>query len=132
LRGRLHLALPVEGATRAPIKENSMDIDVTFRHLDPSTAIRTHVIERFKRVEKYFIKPERVHVILTVEHNHDKVNNTVEITLSENGNHLSAHEKSENMYASIDSAVGKIERQLKKYKEKLKNHKIHNKKPYPA
>ena len=100
-----------------------MDIDVTFRHTDSSEAIKNHVYEKMKKIEKYFVKPERTHVILTVEHHHNKINNIVEITLLENGNKLSAREKSENMYVSIDSAVGKIERQVKKYKDKLKNHK---------
>ena len=105
-----------------------MDINVTFRHTDPSEAIKAHVHEKMKKLEKYLIKPESIHVILTVEPHHDKINNTVEIALSENGNQMSAHEKAENMYASIDMAVGKIERQLKKYKEKLKNHKGHTNK----
>ncbi|OGP16076.1 MAG: ribosomal subunit interface protein [Deltaproteobacteria bacterium GWA2_50_8] len=103
-----------------------MNIDVTFRHLDASDAVKTHVFEKMERIKKYLIKPEHVHVILTVENHHNKINNIVEIILSENGNRLSANERGENMYASIDMAVGKIERQLKKYKEKTKNHKVIN------
>ena len=108
------------GGRREPPR---MDINVTFRPLEPTEAIKNHIYDKMKKIEKFFIKPERIHFILAVEHNRNDSNNIAEITLTENGNQLTAQEKANDMYAAIDMAIGKIERQLKKYKEKIKNHK---------
>jgi len=53
----------------------------------------------------------------------ERFNHVVEMTLNANGIQYISHEKSEDMYTSIDKAVTKLERQLKKYKERLKEHK---------
>lgn len=92
---------------------------MTFRHTAPTEALKSHVEEKLGRLTKYFVKPEAFHVILTVE----RARHIVEITFSENGNLYTAREKTNNMYLSIDRTIHKLEHQLKKYKEKLKEHK---------
>lgn len=96
-----------------------MELHVTFRHLDPSDTIKTHVEHGLDKLKKYLVKPETAHVILAVE----KFRRIAEITLTENGNRITATEESADMYESIDGALAKIEIQLKKYKDKVKSHK---------
>lgn len=96
-----------------------MDITVTFRHLEPTNALRDYAQEKISRIKKYVGSPADVAVILSLEkHRHQ-----AEITLSSNGFTVNAKEVTEDMYAAIDLAVDKLERQVKKHKEKIKNHK---------
>ncbi|MDO8643567.1 MAG: ribosome-associated translation inhibitor RaiA [bacterium] len=92
---------------------------ITFRHTPPSEAIKEHIIGKLQKLEKYLIKPNGVHVILTV----DKSRHTAEFLLSENGHQFTAKEEGHDMYLSVDGALHRLEHQLKKYKEKVKDHK---------
>jgi len=96
-----------------------MQTTFTFRNMNASDALKTHALEKLTKLGKYLIKPIQTHVIFNVE----KFNHVVEVTLTENGIQYISHEKSKDMYTSVDKAVSKLERQLKKYKERLKEHK---------
>ncbi len=76
-------------------------------------------------LKKYFDKVIDAHVILSVE----KYRHSAEITLTVSGLTMASKEESENMHMSIDRAVSKLERQVKRYKAKLTNHKV--RKPEP-
>jgi putative sigma-54 modulation protein len=76
-------------------------------------------------LKKYFDKVIDAHVILSEE----KYRNIAEITLKVSGLTLVSKEESDKMRTSVDRAVSKLERQVKRYKGKLTNHKI--KKPEP-
>lgn len=95
-----------------------MEINVTFRHAESSEVLRNHLKEKISRLSKYFIKPTIAHVTLNVEDSR----HIAEISLSENHIRFNACEGSHDMYFSVDRAVAKIEKQLKKYKEKIKGH----------
>jgi putative sigma-54 modulation protein len=96
-----------------------MDISVTFRHLESTDALRDYVREKVSRIKKYVGTPADVAVVLSLEkHRHQ-----AEITLNTNGITVNAKDVTEDMYAAIDLAVDKLERQVKKHKEKLKDHK---------
>ncbi len=95
-----------------------MEINVTFRHSEPSPALKEHILSKIGKFAKYFIKPTMAHVTLNVEGSR----HIAEISFSENHAIFNAHESSHDMYASVDEALNKIERQLKKYKEKIKDH----------
>lgn len=96
-----------------------METLFTFRNLKASEALKTHTLDKLDKISKYLIKPTKAHIIFNVE----RFNHRVEVTLNANGKQYVSHEKSEDMYTSIDKAVAKLERQLKKYKEQLKEHK---------
>ena len=100
-----------------------MEVNVTFRHTEASEVLKNHIHEKIKKLSKYFIKPVIAHVTLNVEGSR----HTAEISLSENHGLFNAKNVSHDMYFSADRALEKLERQLKKYKEKIKNH--HKKKP---
>src|SRR5690349_20807493 len=94
-----------------------MKIDITFRHLEPTEALKGFVNEKLKKIEKYILKPIDIHVILSTE----KYLHKAEINVQDT--HLSAHaeEECEDMYASIEKAVAKVGKVLKKHKDKVKN-----------
>ncbi len=95
-----------------------MQMNITFRHLDPIDSLKNSARETVERVNKYLDKATESHVVLSLErHLH-----LADITIQSGAFVLRGKEKSEDMYASIDLAMDKIERQLKRYKEKLKSH----------
>ena len=96
-----------------------METSFTFRNLATSDALKSHTLSKLQKLEKYLIKPTNVHVIFNVE----KFHHSVELTLNANGVQHVSHETDEDMYASIDKAVTKMIRQLKRYKEQIKDHK---------
>lgn len=95
-----------------------METTFTFRNIEASDALKKHTLQKLKRLKKYLVKATTAHVIFNTE----RFNHIVELTLNANGIQHVSHEKSEDMYTSIDKAVRKLERQLIKYKERLKNH----------
>lgn len=95
-----------------------MEMKITFRNLDPIDSLKNYAQEKVERVNKYFDRATEAHVVLSVErHLHH-----ADITILSGSYVLRGREKSEDMYASIDLAMDKIERQLKRYKDKLKSH----------
>jgi putative sigma-54 modulation protein len=96
-----------------------MELNVTFRHMNPSEPIRQHIELRIEKLKKYLLKPESAHIVLKSE----KFRRMAEISLTDNGNRITAIEESPDMYQSIDGALAKIEAQLRKYKEKTQSHK---------
>lgn len=99
-----------------------MKITITFRHLESTESIKNHIQEKLQKLEKYLIRPIEVHVILSIE----KFRQQCEITLYARNLHVTAKEVSENLYTSIDEAMHKLERQVKKHKEIIKEHKHHH------
>lgn len=95
-----------------------MQLNITFRQFGSSDALKEYAKEKVERVNKYLDRAGEAHVVLSLErHLHH-----AEITIHSGAWVLRGREKSEDMYASIDLAMDKIEAQLRKYKEKIKNH----------
>lgn len=100
-----------------------MHIQITAKNIELTDAIRSYVEKKVKRVKKYFDQVIDVHVVLEVQKNV----HIAEILVNAKGVFLKGLEKSEDLYASIDLALDKIDRQLVKYKEKLKNKRLMDK-----
>jgi putative sigma-54 modulation protein len=97
-----------------------MQINVTFRHVDPTPALRSHAEEKLERmVKKYLRRPVDAHVILSVT----KERHAAEITLQADHVTMFAKEETTDLYAAIDLAVGKLEHQAQKLRAKRKEHK---------
>jgi putative sigma-54 modulation protein len=97
-----------------------MQVNITFRNMFATDALRSHVEAKLRHmVAKYLDKVTEAHVTLSLE----RYLHHADINLHAGTFHVRGKEKSEDMYASIDMAVDKIERQLKKYKERIKSHK---------
>lgn len=97
-----------------------MKITVTFRHHNSSEPLKQYTENKIGKLSKYLGDNFEAHVVMTVE----KFRQGVEIDILYNGFHIKGEEVSNDMYSSIDLASDKITRQLKKYKEKLKEHKF--------
>lgn len=97
-----------------------MQVNITFRHLDSTDALKTHAREKVEHIQKYVDRPSEAHVVLRVEN----LEHYADINLKAGPFLLRGRAKSNDMYASIDAAAERIERQLKKHKEKLNNHKL--------
>ncbi|ANJ66156.1 ribosomal subunit interface protein [Halothiobacillus diazotrophicus] len=95
-----------------------MQIEITGHHVDITDALRDHVENKFERLKRHFDKVINVHVILTVEKKIQKA----EATLHMSGNDVHADASSEDMYASVDAMVDKLDRQIVKHKEKMTEH----------
>jgi len=93
-----------------------MQMNITFRHVDPIESLKTYAQEKVERVNKYLDTASEAHVVLSVEKHHHQA----DITIHSGRYMLRGKERSQDMYASIDLAMDKIERQLKRYKERLK------------
>jgi len=98
-----------------------MQMSVTFRHMDATEALKEYAHEKVERIRKYFPDPLKAHVVLECNHGHHHHADVV-ITLH-NGIVIAGKETTEDMYSSIDLVMSKIERQVRRYKEKLRAHK---------
>jgi len=96
--------------------EGSMQFAVTFRHMEPTEALKAYAKERMERVRKYLPDPIACHVVLSTERHNHRIDVTFQL---HNGLSVAGHETTENMYSSIDLCIAKIERQVRKYKGKL-------------
>src|SRR6185295_13986239 len=97
-----------------------MQLSVTFRHMDATDALKAYAQEKVERIRKYFPDPIKAHVVLSCDRGYNHVADVV-ITLH-NGIVIKGEESTEDMYSSIDLVMAKIERQVRRYKEKIKSH----------
>ena len=96
-----------------------MDIHFTARKFRARKELRNHAITLVKRLDKYYDGIVRGDIILSFERSTSSVK-TAEITLHVHGATLAAKERSEDYHKSLDLAIEKMERQLAKYKTKLR------------
>ncbi len=109
-----------------------MDIKFTARHFKPNEELREYAHEAVKKLERYYDGIVKSEIILSFEGTRNSLK-IAEIHLKVYGTLLKAVQKSDEYQKSVDTAVGKLERQLVKYKSKLhgkensKVRKIHEK-----
>lgn len=96
-----------------------MQVTTTFRHMEQSEALKAYAEEKLERLNKYIDEPITAQVYFSVE----KIRHIAEIVITARGVTTKASEATSDMYAAVDMVLDKIERQLKRYKEKLKDHK---------
>ncbi len=99
-----------------------MQINLTGHQIDITDSLRSYVNEKMEKLERHFDKVSNTHVILEIEN----LNHKAEATVHMSGNDIFADAVADDMYAAIDALVDKLDRQVKKHKEKLKDH--HHKK----
>ena len=96
-----------------------MQVLITGRHMEMTEALQNYVKSKVERVGKYLENIKEADVILSVE----KYRHSAEVTIKANGITINGEEETDDMYSSIDLVMEKIERQVKKYKEKIRQHK---------
>jgi putative sigma-54 modulation protein len=95
-----------------------MQLDITGHHVEVTEPLREYVVSKLDKISRHFDLVSDVHCILTVE----KLRHKAEATVSLNGAKLYADATEEDMYAAIDSLADKLERRVRKHKEKLVDH----------
>lgn len=98
-----------------------MEITIIGRHhLEITPAIRQYATEKVSKLSRFFDRIQRVDVVASC---HDSHNHEVEIIVSvEHSDPFIARDKSSDLYASIDAASDKLERQLTDHKNKVRDH----------
>lgn len=94
-----------------------MKFHIRGRNVEVTDALRTYAEKKIGRLEKYFEVPFVSEVFITLSVN--KSIHAVEVTIPMTGVTLRAEEKSNDMYASIDMVIDKLERQIRKHKTRL-------------
>jgi len=95
-----------------------MQTSVTFKNTDPSDHLRTYVTEKLNRFDKYFYNPGEANVVLSVE----KFRHIAEVNIVGDRLTIIGKEETEDMHASIDMVLDKLEKQIKKSKQKRRDH----------
>ena len=95
-----------------------MQLNVTGHHVEVTPALKGYVEKKLDRIVRHSDHVLDVHCILTVEKSHHKAEATVNL----NGGKVYADAVHDNMYAAIDALTDKLDRGVKKHKEKLSDH----------
>ncbi|MGL5260663.1 MAG: ribosome hibernation-promoting factor, HPF/YfiA family [Lachnospiraceae bacterium] len=95
-----------------------MKFTIIGKNIEVTPGLRTAVEEKIGKLEKYFSPETEAHVTLSVEKERQKI----EVTIPVKGNIIRSEQISNDMYVSIDLVEEIIERQLKKYKNKIISH----------
>ncbi len=96
------------------------EVAVTFRHVEPTEAIRVYAERKLAHVAKYLRRACQIHLILTV----DKYRQHGEVTVKSGRLAVAAQEETKDLYSVIDLLADKVERQLKKHVEKSQARKV--------
>ena len=91
-----------------------MNLKLTGNHVEITDAMREYVISKISKITRHFDHVIDVSVILSVE----KLKQKAEANVHVRGKDIFVETDSEDMYASIDSLVDKLDRQIPKHKEK--------------
>ena len=92
-----------------------MKYSIVGKNIDVTPGLRSAVEDKIGKLERYFTPDTEVHVTLSVEKDRQKI----EVTIPVKGNIIRSEQVSNDMYVSIDLVEEIIERQLKKYKNKI-------------
>jgi len=95
-----------------------MQLNVTGHHVDVTSSLKGYVEKKLDRIVRHSDHIIDVHCILTVE----KLRHKAEATIQLNGSTIYADAVEQDMYAAIDALADKLDRRVKKHKEKLSDH----------
>jgi putative sigma-54 modulation protein len=95
-----------------------MQMSVTGHHIDVTPALHSYLEKKLERILRHFDQLIDTHFVLTVE----KLQHKAEATLRVSGETIHAVATEENMYASIDALADRLERRVRKHKEKACDH----------
>ena len=98
-----------------PKELDGMRYIISGKNIDVTEGLKDAIYEKIGKLERYFTEDTEVHVTFSVE----KERHKIEVTIPMKGNIIRAEEESSDMYVSIDLVEEIIERQLRKYKNKI-------------
>lgn len=86
-----------------------MNIAITFRQLEASEAVKQYANEKVAKLQKFLRQPLSAQVTLTL----DKLQHVAEVHVHAGSEHFYGSERCEDMYASIDKVIDKLDRQIR-------------------
>lgn len=95
-----------------------MQLSITGHHVEVSESLKDYINSKMERVKRHFDHVIDAHVVLDVEKQRHKAETTLKIS----GSRIHAASENEDMYAAIDAMIDKLDRQVRKHKEKTTNH----------
>ena len=95
-----------------------MQLSVTGHHVEITAPLRSYVEKKLERLVRHFDHVIDAHCVLTVE----KLQQRAEATLHVRGETIHALAEDEDMYAAIDALTDKLDRRVRKHKEKVTDH----------
>lgn len=93
-----------------------MQTSLTFKNLDPSDHLKTYVSDKLNRLDKFLDNPAEASVVLSVE----KFRHIAEINITGDRLSIIGKEETNDMYSAIDMVLDKLEKQIKKSKQKIR------------
>jgi putative sigma-54 modulation protein len=90
-----------------------VNIAITFRHMEATAAMKVHATDKVAKLQKFLRQPMKGQVTLSCE----KKLHRAEIDVHSGAEHYHAHEESEDMYATVDLVIDKLERQIRAARE---------------
>jgi len=93
-----------------------MQTSVTFKNIDPSDNLKSYVGDKLDRFDKFLDNPAEANVVLAVE----KFRHIAEINISGDRLSIIGKEETVDMYSAIDMVLDKLEKQIKKNKQKIR------------
>ena len=97
-----------------------MKIQIAGRHMDVTAGLKEHAIERFERLEKYFDNIDSVRITMSVEGGRQVAESVIHAGRAT----LIAEVEADDMYAALDSVAAKLERQLRKHKDRIRKRRV--------
>ncbi|HRG98437.1 MAG TPA: ribosome-associated translation inhibitor RaiA [Polyangiaceae bacterium] len=89
-----------------------MNIAITFRQMEATEAVKSYATEKVAKIQKFLRQPMKAQVTLSCQ----KTLHAAEVEVHSGSEHFHAHEQTEDMYASIDRVIDKLERQVRETK----------------
>lgn len=100
-----------------------MNLTISGHHLEVTPALRSYVTTKLDRITRHFDQLVDIKVLLTVENQKEKDRRQrAECNIHVKGNDMFAESSHEDLYAAVDELVDKLDRQVGRHKEKIKNH----------
>ncbi len=108
--------------TKAEIKEKFADheypIHIIGRHVDISDPMKTYAVDKLTKVERFGGRVIEATIIMDIQ----KLMHTVDFLINVNNSMIKVTGRSDNMYASVDQAIARLEAKLRRYVKRLHEH----------
>jgi len=93
-----------------------VQIAITFRQMEATDAVKTYATEKVGKLQKFLRQPMKSEVKLSCQHRA----HSAEVDIHAGPHHFHAHETSEDMYATLDKVIDKLERQIRANRDSRK------------
>ncbi|MBU1054401.1 MAG: ribosome-associated translation inhibitor RaiA [Proteobacteria bacterium] len=100
-----------------------MQTSVTFKNLDPSDNLKTYICDKLDKLDKYLDNPAEATVVFSIE----KFRHIAEVNITGDRLNIYGKEETNDMYSAIDMVIDKLETQIKKNKQKIRNRRVNHK-----